>query len=327
MKLYLTDPTSHREGEVVSNLGDIIIKDAVLDNLPAELNEHLGGWVPIDFYAQGYQMARGDLLVLAGANIIANSPFRNPSVWRPALRDAVRGDYLVLFGIGWWQYQKDPGALTGLFYRHYMLRSGVQHSVRDSYTKTMLEKCGIGNVINTGCPTMWKLPEYMSFGSTKPDRVVFTLTDYYRHPEYDRALLQILLDNYKGVHFFPQGSEDINYLHSIATPRQLESIVVLERTMEAYNSILASEGIDYVGTRLHAGIRALQKKRRAFVLSVDNRATEISKDTNLPVLERKSWQTLTDRLYSDFSVHLRINHAGIEKFKDSIAGFVRGIRR
>ena len=41
-----------------------------------------------------------------------------------------------------------------------------------------------------------------------------------------------------------------------------------------------------VGTRLHAGIRALQKGNQALILSVDNRATEINKDINIPVISR-----------------------------------------
>jgi polysaccharide pyruvyl transferase WcaK-like protein len=49
---------------------------------------------------------------------------------------------------------------------------------------------------------------------------------------------------------------------------------------------LKREDVDCVGTRLHAGIRALQRKRRAIILGVDNRAEEMGHDFDLPVVAR-----------------------------------------
>ena len=49
-----------------------------------------------------------------------------------------------------------------------------------------------------------------------------------------------------------------------------------------------SENIDYVGTRLHAGIRALQHKKRTIIIGIDNRAIEKAKDFNLTVIDRKN---------------------------------------
>ena len=50
---------------------------------------------------------------------------------------------------------------------------------------------------------------------------------------------------------------------------------------------MKNNDVDYIGTRLHAGIRALQNQKRTLILSVDNRATEMGKDFNLPVVSRK----------------------------------------
>ena len=49
-------------------------------------------------------------------------------------------------------------------------------------------------------------------------------------------------------------------------------------TLEAFDNLLESEiDLDYIGTRLHAGIRAIQKKRRSIIIGVDNRALEMQK--------------------------------------------------
>lgn len=44
--------------------------------------------------------------------------------------------------------------------------------------------------------------------------------------------------------------------------------------------------MDYVGTRLHAGIWCLKKGIRTMIIAVDNRARQIGADTGLPVIER-----------------------------------------
>jgi hypothetical protein len=317
MKILLTDPTSHSSAGVISNLGDIIIKDAVTDNLPEGLRAQIADWVPIDLWRTNIALRRDQILVLAGANIIANDPLLNPGVWRPNLRTALASQFVVLFGVVWWQYQGNPSFLTSLFYRRFLLDSGLSHSVRDAYTKSMLAKCGIANVINTGCPTMWKLPPRMDFAH-KAQRVVFTLTDYLPSAQHDRALLDVLERNYEQLILFPQGTDDEKYFKSIATRSQVQGTQVLDRDIDSFNRLLIPNEIDYIGTRLHAGIRSLQRGVRTFVVSVDNRATEIARDTNLPVVERSAIDSLERRLNTEFSCSLRINREGIEEFVTSL---------
>ena len=57
--------------------------------------------------------------------------------------------------------------------------------------------------------------------------------------------------------------------------------------------------LDYVGTRLHAGVRAMQKGRRSIILSIDNRAREMGKDYNLNVIERNDIYKLEEYIYSE----------------------------
>lgn len=320
MNLFLTDPTSHTEGESVQNLGDIIIKDAVADHF-SEVSAAAFDWVPIDLKEKPILLSDDSLLILAGANIIANNPHFNRYVWRPGASNRRLRNFLILFGVGWWKYQRTPGFMTKCFYNRYLLKETIQHSVRDGYTLRMLNKAGIGNVINTGCPTMWRLPERLSF-QRDIERVVFTLTDYSRDPEKDRALINELFKNYDSVFFFPQGTGDERYMYSLLKPEMKDKITVLARSIEAYNSILSYDPIDYVGTRLHAGIRALQYGRRAFIVALDNRAVEISKDTGLPVLKRTDAHRLSEMKHNFTEFALNINRDGIREFKERLANFL-----
>ena len=49
---------------------------------------------------------------------------------------------------------------------------------------------------------------------------------------------------------------------------------------------MANTEFDYVGTRLHAGILALNYRKRTLIIAVDNRAAEMKTDINLPVIAR-----------------------------------------
>jgi hypothetical protein len=321
MKLYLTDPTSHTDKEEIQNIGDIIIKDAILDNFPIENYKKDINWIPIDLKGKNIKIQQESFLVLAGANILANRPWFNSSVWRPNSKNLFNSNYLILFGVGWWQYQGNPDFFTKAFYNKYLVKENVFHSVRDGYTKTMLEKAGIPNVINTGCPTMWKLPEVFQFSEQRPEKVIFTITDYNQDPVNDRNFIQILLQEYKTIYFFPQGTLDQDYLDSLLTLEERKRISVVARTIEAYNDVL-EDNVDYIGTRLHAGIRALQKNKRAIIISIDNRAEEISKDTGLFILPRNKINKLANCINENFKFALKLNQKGIAEYKESFQNFI-----
>jgi polysaccharide pyruvyl transferase WcaK-like protein len=78
---------------------------------------------------------------------------------------------------------------------------------------------------------------------------------------------------------------------------------------------LDNHDIDYVGTRLHAGIRALQKKRRAIIIAIDNRAIEKQKDFNLTIINRDKIDYLKDKILSSFNTDIRIPVSNIDLWK------------
>ncbi|MBN2850072.1 MAG: hypothetical protein JXK92_05385, partial [Erysipelotrichaceae bacterium] len=83
-----------------------------------------------------------------------------------------------------------------------------------------------------------------------------------------------------------------------------------------YNGLLESElDIEFVGTRLHGGIRALQLKRRTFIVAVDNRAIEKHKDFNIPVLLREDCDKLDDILTQPVKTEITIPMDKINEWK------------
>jgi len=205
------------------------------------------------------------------------------------LRNTLSYSNLTLFGLGWWQYQVQPNTYTKAFLRR-LLSSNTIHSVRDQYTYNMLQAIGIKNVLNTSCPSTWNLSSSHceSIPQMKADFVVSTITDYNQSNQADLRMLRLLLKSYKKVYLWLQGLGDYQYLVDLGIASN-NKLVIIPPNLSSYEKILQTVDLDYIGTRLHAGIKAIQMKRRSLILSVDNRATEISSDIGLPVVDRTDY--------------------------------------
>lgn len=195
-------------GQSSLNLGDKIIEDgckSVLQNVFTDdqyidISTHL----PISNKYLKY-IDEPTVKFVLGSNLLMSNMcgrFRqwDIKIWnKKVIRD------VVLLGVGWHQYSKNANLYTKNLYRK-ILSSNYIHSVRDEYTKNKLEQIGIKNVINTGCPTLWKLTEEhcKEIPRNKAENVVCTLTDYRKDPEKDKKILSILKDNYQKVYFWPQ---------------------------------------------------------------------------------------------------------------------------
>lgn len=239
--------------------------------------------------------------------------------WRWQLPDGIRRKYhyrnVILLGVGWGEYQDECSAYSRMVYRC-MLNPNALHSVRDQYTLEKLRQAGIQNVINTGCPTTWRLtPEFcQGIPTKKAEDVVTTITDYRRNPELDNQMLRMLSQNYKHVYLWLQGRHDAEYLSTLQVPQNLSTIPA---NLEDYERILEMGGVDYVGTRLHAGIHALNYHIRSIIIAVDNRATEMGRDINLPVIPRERiGRELEESISAPFSTEIRIRQHDIERFKE-----------
>ena len=213
--------------------------------------------------------------ILCGTNILSGR-MRYYGLWKLG-SDVSPYRNTILMGVGFDSKNQAYDAYTKQLLRTILSPDGI-HSVRDSFSEKALKSMGIRNVLNTGCPTMWNLtPEHCaSIPTNKASKVICTLTDYCRDEANDRAMLDILLASYDKVYFWLQGRDDLAYIRKLGYEDKLE---LVDSTLEAYDAVLALDDLDYVGTRLHAGIRALSKGRRSLIISIDNRAECISADT------------------------------------------------
>lgn len=301
-----------------TNLGDEIIADGV----KKELNGMFGDksmFLSVPTHEKIGRHSRkiinkSQYSFVAGTNLL-NSKYRlvRTKPWKLNLLEASILNNVILMGVGWGDYQGDIQPLAKFFYKQ-ILDSNKIHSVRDNYTKEKLESIGISNVINTGCATMWKLtPEHcMTIPTSKAQNVVFTLTDYNKDPLKDQKLIDILVENYKKVFFWIQGSRDFEYIQSL----NFKNVEFIGPSLNSYDKLLESNiDLDYVGTRLHAGIRAMQKKRRSIIIGIDNRAIEKKKDFNINVVERKDIETIADIINNKVETKLTLDFNKINQWK------------
>ena len=126
-------------------------------------------------------------------------------------------------------------------------------------------------------------------------------------------MLDILLESYERVYLWLQGRDDLAYIRELGYEDKLELIA---STLEAYDAVLAIDDLDYVGTRLHAGIRALSKGHRSLVISIDNRAECIGVDTGLPVLRREDVIiALAEKVHSQIRTEIEMPWENIVRWK------------
>lgn len=233
-------------------------------------------------------------------------------------------DYMkpvILMGVGWNRYSTKTTTYTKNLYKK-LLSDKFLHSVRDKYTEKKLKEIGIDNVLNTGCPTFWNLDKEhcKSIPRMKSDKVIFTLTDYKRDLIKDKKIIEILKKNYKKVYFWIQGSDDYEYFKHINLNKDIE---IISPKLEAFDKILKTN-VDYVGTRLHGGIRALQYRCRSIILAVDNRATELNKNYNIPILQRENIDELEEMINKELVTDILLPSENIAKWKKQFVEVWKG---
>lgn len=301
-----------------SNAGDEIIMSSVMSQLSSIF--HLGFFVKIPAKEHIFRVGigavrRSDYTIVGGTNFL--SSFMNKfKAWKIWLWQALlMRKKVVLMGVGWRDYQGAPNIYTKFLLRQVLSRDLV-HSVRDEYTKNKLQEIGFTNVINTSCPTMWALSkEHCRNISTKrSDRVVFTLTTYLPDTKKDRQMVDLLLNEYTHVAFWPQGRGDLDYFLSFAPDLQ-HKIDIIAPNLAAYDDYLEKNDCDYVGTRLHGGIRAIQNRKRTLIIGVDNRAEAKRSDFGLNVVSRGDLELLLKFVRGNSETKINVPVGNIKEWK------------
>jgi polysaccharide pyruvyl transferase WcaK-like protein len=299
-----------------TNLGDHIIMEAVRDELRPLFADSMVFAITSHDWMGSH--SRGlvhdcDWAISGGTSLLSSRMWYRPS-WKVSPLDALARLDIVLMGAGWHQYQRYTDPYSKWLLRRVLSRTRL-HSVRDGYTLAMLASIGIRNAVNTGCPTLWKLtPELCDRIPRGKARAVVTTVNSYgglQAPDQDRRILAILADRYREVYLWIQTHTDFEYARSLS-----DRLRFIDPSVAALDAVLNSSlDVDYVGIRLHAGIRALQRGRRSIIVAIDNRAREMSRDFGLPTVGRTEFDELGQMIDGQLATRLRLPWAEIERWK------------
>lgn len=265
-----------------------------------------------------YQVARGSHRVkfytnarykfVCGTNLLTMNMLTHFPQWNINLFNYFPLKGSILFGVGAGKGSK-INSYTKMLYKKVLSPSYV-HSVRDQRTKEFLEAMGF-KALNTGCPTLWSLTEDFckQIPTKKSDSVIFTLSasnDLVK----DQLLIDVLNKNYNKLYFWIQGAEDLNYFQTF---KNTNKVKIISPSVEEYEKILNTD-VDYIGTRLHAGIYAMRHKKRSIIISIDERARGMSQTYNLNTIESNEVNKLEQMIHSEIITKVNVNFDSVEKW-------------
>lgn len=307
------------------NQGDYIIMESVKRELNQILRDSFVVEIPTHspmFHVKEFGIRKNnsfmeklnsfDYKIVCGTNLLAHNMNYKKTTWNINLKDTKYFGNMILLGVGTDPSDEPVNSYTRKLYQQALSKDFI-HSTRDERTKKMLIDMGF-KAINTGCATIWGLNQEhcKKIPTKKSESVVFTLTDYAADPDKDREMIQILEKNYKSVYFWIQGVGDLEYYMSLNI---VSDVQFISPNIDAYNEFLKHTDCDFVGTRLHAGIKAMQLFKRSIIIGVDNRARDMVQDYNLHVIEREEIsEQLEKKINSSFETNICIQKENIDTF-------------
>ncbi len=290
-------------------LEKLFAKDFVY-NLPTHVSSF--HWYQVLRNSLAYRTyANCDLKFVGGSNLLVKDMLTHYPQWNLNLFNYQGFKDCILCGVGAGAGDK-TNLYTKFLYKK-MLNHNYFHSVRDERSKVFVESLGL-KAINTGCVTMWMLtPEHCSSIPTKKSsNVVFTLTASSIEDEKDQYLIDVLNKNYKGIYFWVQGNKDYEYIKKF---KNTDNIKIINPTKDAYEAVLEMGNIDYVGTRLHAGIYAMRHSVRSIIIAIDERARGINEANNLICIDKENITELDGLINSEFSTIIKMPFDRISQWK------------
>lgn len=309
-----------------SNLGDEIIFESVLNemrtvldsNFTLRLGTHITNFTLLQMMRKNMKVRyfqSADWKLICGTNLVAQNRIgKINNQWQIPISNISVYKNSVLVGAGTTDNTLKMDPLAKWLYRS-VLSKDYKHSVRDDHTKELLALIGIES-INTGCPTLWNLTEdaCSRIPRKKSDYSIISLSGYSSQTDekIDRCFLHIMRKNYRKLWFWVQTTEDEKYLQSLGF-YDYEPIY----SLKAFRDIASSKKPDYVGTRLHGGVYALNNGCRSIVIGIDHRATGFQKSNNLKVIQRTEIaDQLEEMIQSEFDTEIRIDQKAIHDFKE-----------
>lgn len=325
-KVLLFDPSYG-----TSNMGDFIINEAVMKQMDSVFSKNFlvrySTHTPLLHLHQNIRRnvikencKEDNLKFLGGTNIFKFNLFILTPDWNINIFTRNLYKNSISLGCGIATNSKRVNWYTKFIYKTTLSKDYI-HSTRDEKAKVFLEDLGF-KAINTGCPTLWDLDKkHCATIPTKKSRdVVFTLTDYEIDKKRDQKLIDTLIKNYKNVYFWIQGTEDLAYFNTL---KNISNIKLVSPSLKAFEKVLTQGSIDYVGTRLHAGVYAMQHKVRSIILIVDNRARDMQGTYNINAIERDNINDLEALINSEFTTDIEIDQSKIKLWKDQFKGYAK----
>ena len=146
---------------------------------------------------------------------------------------------------------------------------------------------------------------FKKINHAKTSCAIITITDYKKDPIKDREMINIISNNYKTIYLWNQGSNDIEYLKTITTDNVFKEIKVIPSSLSYLDNFLKVYRYDlnYIGTRLHAGIYCMDKGIRTHIVGVDQRARNIASEVGLQFIERSKIEKLDNLISSDYNIN------------------------
>lgn len=245
---------------------------------------------------------------ICGSNLLWRNMLKPRPVFNVNPFNCLPYENSILFGVGTGAPRDKTNGYTRKLYTRILSKEYV-HSVRDDKTVAFLNDLGY-KAINTGCPTMWSLTEDFcaAIPQEKASNVVFTLTDYGKNREYDQQLIDVLVKEYDKVYFWIQGAFDKDYFDSF---RNTDGIIVVPPSIDAFSRVLSLNDIEYVGTRLHAGMFALQHKKRTITVAIDHRIVDMKDAYDINIIERDKLDQLPQMLNGYLPTHIKLKSENI----------------
>lgn len=254
------------------------------------------------------EVASSKYKFVCGTNLLSGNMLHRTNQWDINILNCKPIVGSILVGVG--------GAPKADWYTRKLYKKVLSdkyiHSVRDKNAQKLLISLGL-KCEYTGCVTMWKLtPEFCnSIPNEKHEKVVFTLTDYNRNPEKDIKMIETIKRNYKNIFFWIQGAHDLEYLKEIT---DIKNISIIQPDIKEYSNIL-NDSIDYIGTRLHAGIFAMRHKVRSIIIRVDSRMDVMSECIPNNTISRMNMEKLGNMINNSIETKCNINFNAIERWK------------
>ena len=311
-----------------SNNGDEIIFESVKSGLRPVLSNalcfrlatHIENYSPLQMLHPGTKLSaicfQADYKFICGTNLLVEDFLRIRPQWWVHRSNEKLYQNSILVGVGKrTDYPSIKNKYTRDLYKR-ILSSEYTHSVRDEATKEIVEELGF-KAINTGCPTLWMFDENKCkmIPTQKSDNVVFSVSgySYQADPDRDRQMVQCLLKHYDRCYAWIQTTDDEKYLIELLRDMQSPQIEYLYSLIR-FEDVLNQGNIDYVGTRLHGGIYAMQHNARTIIISIDQRAEGFYESNNIPILRRETVAELGDTVESSFETKIHVNREGITAF-------------